>query len=121
MAQILVVEDADELRHEQAGFACSDTHGELVAKETRCRFAETGQSHMLAQRCGRFHVELVQRDDAIDFARAGEIGDDIDHLPRGHIFRHGVNVGENVEWPIGIAMLVEGKQLDAAAETCALA
>ncbi len=86
------MEDADEIRDEQSSFARADTHGELVAEEARCRFAEAGQAHVLAQCGGDLHVELVERDDAVDLPRAREIHHGIDDLRGAHLLRHGVDL-----------------------------
>src|SRR2546428_12556989 len=65
-AEIVVIEDVDEFGDEDASFAGPRAHGQLVAKIPDGGEAHAGNAEMLAEGGDILHVELIERDDAID-------------------------------------------------------
>src|SRR5713226_1592202 len=65
-AKVFVIEDVDEFGHEDASFAGSSAHGQLVAEIPDGGEAHAGNAEMLAQGGDILHVEFIERDDAID-------------------------------------------------------
>src|SRR5882762_4424756 len=72
-AEIIVVEDVDEFGDEDACFTGPRAHGQLVAKIADGGETHAGDAEMLTQRRDIFHVEFIERDDAIDGMRPGRI------------------------------------------------
>ena len=77
---LAIIQNMDEVRHRQALIARLGPHGELVA-EVACRsVAHAGHAQMLAQSCSRLHVEVVERNDAIDVLRSRHVADAKQHV-----------------------------------------
>ena len=92
--QVVVGEDRGELRNCYTGVAGTDTHGEFVAEEASGGFAHAWETHVFAEECGDFQVELVQSDDAFDLLLAGKVADGVEDLLRGKALGHGDEAGE---------------------------
>ena len=75
---------------------------------------------MLTQGGGSFHIEFIERDRARKFAAAGKIGNSVGDLFQVQTVRHVDNFRENVVRPVGVAVLFERQQQDAAAHGGAL-
>src|SRR5260370_17021438 len=65
-AKLVVVEDVDEFGDEDAGFAGTGAHGQLVAKIADRGEAHAGNAEMLAEGGDILHVKFIEPDDAID-------------------------------------------------------
>ena len=112
----VVIGDGGEGWDGDAGAGGGFAHGELVAEGTRGGLAEAGEAEVLAGQGGGFEVEFVEWDDACDGDVAHEVGDVRERLLGGEVFRHGVEAGEDVAGPIGVAEFVHGEEVDVAAE-----
>src|SRR5260370_41397832 len=64
-AKIVVIENVDEFGDEDAGFAGARAHGQLVAKIADGGAAHAGHAEMLAEGGDIFHVDVIDRDDAV--------------------------------------------------------
>jgi hypothetical protein len=71
--------------------------------------------------CRSFHVELIERHDAIDAPAPRQIADGVGDLFERQSFRHGDNFVQHIARPVGVAMLFERHQEHAAAQARALA
>src|SRR5258707_2385267 len=71
-AELVVIEDVDEFGDEDAGFAGAGAHGQLVTKVANGGEAHARNAEMLAKGGDVFHVEFIERDDAIDGMRSEE-------------------------------------------------
>jgi hypothetical protein len=105
----------NEFGHEHARFAGPRAHSQLVAKITHSREAHAGNAQMLAQRRDIFHVEFIERHDAIDGMGSGGVTYGINQTLQRKIFRHGEDFIDAFERPIGVTKLFNGQQQDAAA------
>src|SRR4029077_13269146 len=66
VAKIVVVEDVSKFRNEDADFLGAGTHGQLVSEVAHRRETHAGNAHVLAKSRDIFHVEFVERHNAID-------------------------------------------------------
>ena len=71
---------------------------------------------MLAQRGNIFHVEFVQRHDAVDGLRPGDVADGINQALQRKLFRHGKDSVQAVARPVGVFEFFYGEQQDAATQ-----
>ena len=118
----VVIGDGAEGRdgHVAAGRALA--HGKLVAEETRCGLAEAGEEKMFAGQGGGFKIELVERNDARAMGMwRNEVGNVWEGLFWREVFRNGVEAGEELARPVGVAELVHREEMDLAAEARSLA
>src|SRR5216683_6417232 len=88
-AKMIVIEDVDEFGDEDAGFAGSGAHGQLVAKVADGGKAHAGNTEMLAEGGDVLHVEFIERDDAIDGMGPGYVTYGIDQTLEREILGHG--------------------------------
>src|SRR2546430_10450849 len=88
-AKAVVIEDVDEFGDGDAGFAGAGAHGQLVSKVADGSETHAGNAEMLAEGGNIFHVEFIERDDAIDVARTGRVADGINQTLQRKVFRHG--------------------------------
>jgi len=77
-----VVQHMNEVGHVQPGFFGSHAHSQLVAKVAGSGLAHAGNAQVLADHGGQFDVEVVQRHDAVEDARARQETDGIPHVRR---------------------------------------
>ena len=73
-AHVVVVEHVDKLGHGNALIPSLDADGQLVSEEAGCGAAHARHTEVLAQVGHRLHVEVVQRDDAVELARPCQVG-----------------------------------------------
>src|SRR5205823_4238734 len=81
VADVVVVDDADELRDADAQLPAAGAHGQLVAEQAGGALAQAGQPQVLAEVGGDLDVEVVQGDDPADRAGAGQVADGVDDQP----------------------------------------
>src|SRR5437879_6694388 len=115
-AKMVVIEDVDKFGDEDAGFAGTGAHGQLVAKVADGGETHAGKAEMLAEGGDIFHVKFIERDDAIDVARPGRITDGVNQTLQGKIFRHGEDFIDTFERPTGVAKFFDGQKENAAAK-----
>src|SRR5438477_5616179 len=120
-AKTVVIEDVDEFGDEDASFAGTGAHGQLVAKVADGGETHTGNAEMLAEGGNILHVKFIQRDDAIDSARPGRIAHGINQALQRKLFRHGEDFVDAFERPTGVAKFFDGQEKNAAAERLARA
>src|ERR1700682_3427019 len=72
-AKIIVVENVDEFGDEDAFLSGSLAHGQLVAKIANGSEAHAGDAEMLKIGGDVLHVKFIERGDAIDGLRPGNI------------------------------------------------
>ena len=116
-----VVQDVYEVGDEYAVLARLDAHGELVSEVARRCVAHAWDAQVLAEGGARLDVEVVERDDAVDLARAREEADaahEVFELVVGGQVEELVHV---LAWPVGVAQLLHRDGQHAAAEPLALA
>src|SRR5438309_5848753 len=116
LAKTVVIEDVDEFGDEDAGFAGAGAHGQLVSKVADSGEPHAGNAEMLAEGGNIFHVEFIERDDAIDVARTGRITDGVNQTLQRKVFRHGEDFIDTFERPTGVAKLFDNQEKNAAAE-----
>src|SRR5207245_8799512 len=75
-----------------------------------------GNAEMLAEDGNIFHVEFIERDDAIDVARTGRITDGVNQTLQRKVFRHGEDFMNTFERTTGVAKLFDNQEKNAAAE-----
>jgi hypothetical protein len=91
-----------EIGHEDAGVPRLDTHGELVPKVPRRRLAHAGDPEVLAQQCRRLDVEVIERDDAVDLTRAGDVADALQQVVPPDVARQEEELLDSLARPLGI-------------------
>src|SRR5208283_840262 len=64
----------------RATFASLGTHSQLVAEVARRSFAHAWQAQMLAQCCCRLHIEVIERNNAINILRPRHVTDAKQHI-----------------------------------------
>src|SRR5258708_2173714 len=111
-AKIVVIENVDEFGDEDAGFAGARAHGQLVAKIADGGEARAGNAEMLAEGGDIFHVEFIERDDAVDGMGPGYVTYGIDQTLQGEIFGHGEDFVDTFERPIGMAEFFDSQEQD---------
>src|SRR5438876_3368421 len=120
-AKTVVIEDVDKFGDEDAGFAGTGAHGQLVAKVADGGEAHAGNAEVLAKGGDILHVKFIERDDAVDVARAGGITDGINQALQRKLFGHGEDFVDAFERPTGVAKFFDGQEKNAAAERLARA
>jgi hypothetical protein len=86
-------------------------HRELVPKMPGRRVAHPGDAEVLADRRGCFHVEVVERDDAIEAVRARQIRDRSDRFLQIRVVTLREHLGEDVAWPRAIEQALDREQV----------
>ncbi len=112
---MIVIEDVDEFGDEDAGFAGSGAHGQLVAKVADGGKAHAGNTEMLAEGGDVLHVEFIERDDAIDGMGPGYVTYGIDQTLEREILGHGEDFADAFERPVAVAEFFDGQEQDEAA------
>jgi hypothetical protein len=79
-SQPRAIEDVKERRDAEAGIRRRLPHGKLVAEAARRSLTHPRDAQMLAQHGAYLAVEIVERTDAIEDARARQVGDGIAHV-----------------------------------------
>ena len=116
-----VVQDVNEVGHEDAGVARLHAHGELVAKVAGRRLAHAGDPQVLAQQGRRLDVEVVERHDAIDLPRARDVADALQQVLAPDVARDVEELLDRLARPLRIAQLVGRQQQHAVPFPMALA
>src|SRR5712692_9425199 len=114
-AKMIVIEDVDEFGDEDAGFAGTSAHGQLVAKIPDGGEAHAGNAEMLAQGGDILHVEFIKRDDAIDGMGSCRVTYGINQALQGKLFGHGEDFIDTFERPVALAKFLDGQEQDEAA------
>src|SRR5260370_175276 len=114
-AKIVVIVALDEFGYEDAGFAGARAHGQLVAKIADGGEAHAGNAEMLAEGGDIFHVEFIERDDAINGMRPGHVTYGIDQALQREVFGHGEDFGDAFERPVAVAEFFDSQEQDEAA------
>src|SRR5712692_446364 len=120
-AKMIVIEDVDEFGDEDAGFAGTSAHGQLVAKIPDGGEAHAGNAEMLAEGGDILHVEFIKRDDAIDGMGSCRVTYGINQALQGKLFWHGEDFVDAFEWPRCVTELFDGQEQDEAAHRFARA
>src|SRR6267378_4281353 len=115
-AKMIVVENMDEFRDEDAFFPGPLAHRQLVAKVANGSEAHAGDAEMLAKGGDILHVEFIESGDAIDGLRPCGIAHGVNQILQWKLFRHGEYFVDTFEWPCCVAKFFDGQQKNAAAE-----
>ena len=121
LADALAVERVNEVGDEYAAFARLQAHRQLVAEVARRRVAHAGQAQVLAQGCGGLNVEVVERHDAINLARAREVADGARERVEREVGGHVEEFVNRLARPVGVPKLCARDEHDAAALSLARA
>ncbi len=121
IANVVVIQHRNEIRHANSVFERLHAHGELVAEIAHGGQPHAGDAHVLAQGGGSFHVELVERDDAVNLLVARQISYRLYDFRHGQIRGHIEDIVQAFARPIGIAEFLGRKQEHAAALALAFA
>src|SRR5260370_38200383 len=78
-AEMIVIEDVNEFGNEDAGFASAGTHGQFVGKVANGGEPHAGNAEMFAEGGDVFHMEFVERDDAVGGVAYGSLTDRMRH------------------------------------------
>ena len=124
LAQPGVVQNMNELGYRQPFVAGLGAHGQLVAKISGRAVAHAGHAQVLAQGGRRLHVEVVQRNDAVDLLGARHVADAQQHVFHLPLLLHVRDVEGLVDallWPRLVGDAMRGQQQHAGALAAALA
>src|SRR6185437_11421486 len=121
VTDIVVIEHGNEIGHADFVFERLHAHGELVSKITHRRKAHTGDAHVLAQGGGGFHVELVERDDAVNLLVPRHVSYRFYNLRDGQLGGNVEDVVQALARPIGVTEFLGCKQEHATALAFAFA
>ncbi len=121
VANVVVIEDGNEIGHLDAVFKCLHPHGQLVAEVTHGSETHAGDPHVLAQSGGGFHIELVERHNAVNLLFPRQIGYRFDDFGQGKVDRDVEHIIQALARPVGIAQAFYCQQEYAAALTLAFA
>ena len=103
-------------------FFGAGAHGEFVAEIADGGQAHAGNAQMLAQSGDIFHVEFVERDDAVDGLRSGGVADGVDELLQSASSSGMKNISSmDSRGQSRVAQFFDGEQEDAAADRLARA
>ena len=114
----------NELGYSQPFIAGLGAHGQLIAKVSRRAVAHAGHAQVLAQGRRRLHVEVVERNDAVDLLGARHVADaqqHVLHLPLLLHVRDVEGLVNAVLWPRLVGDAVRGQQQHSGALPAALA
>ena len=78
--KLSVIQHVDEVGHVQPRLGGAHAHGQLVAEVARGGLAHAGDAQVLADHGGQFDIEIVERHDAVEHARARQIADGVAHV-----------------------------------------
>ena len=121
IADVLVIHDGHEIRHADIAIERSHAHGQFVAEIAHGREAHARNAQMFAQRGSSLHVVFVERNDAVEFVCARQMGDGLHDIGEGNFSRKVEGVVETLARPVGIAQFLRRQQNHAAALALALA
>src|SRR5260370_10440609 len=117
----VVIEDVDEFGHEDARLAGPRTHGQLVGEVADGGETHAGNAEMLTQRRDIFHIEFIERDDAIDGMGSCGVTYGINQILQWKLFGHGEYFIDAFEGPGGVAKFFDRQEKNTAAERLASA
>src|SRR5713226_3102515 len=121
LTKIVMVQNVDKLGYEHACFLRPRAHCQFVAKITHGREPHAGNSQVFTKRGDVFHVEFVQRDDTVDLPGTRDVADGVDQALQWKPLRHGEDIIEAFEWPLGMAEFFDGQKQDVAPDSLASA
>ena len=104
-----MVEHMNKFRYQHAFFSGFRAHREFVAEIAHGGKAHPGYAQVFAQRRDVFHVELIERDDAVDFLISCREADRIDQTGKREVFRHEEHFVNRFARPIAVAQLFHGE------------
>ena len=116
-----MIEYGNEVGDTDSVFERLHAHGQLVAEVAHGGQPHAGDAHVLAQGGRGFHVELVERDDAVNLLVPRQVSDRFYDLGNGELGGNVEDVVQALARPIGIAEFLGRKQEHAAALAFALA
>ena len=108
-AKFIVVENVDEFGDQDAFLAGPCAHGQLVAKIANGSEAHAGNAEMLTEGRDVFHVEFIERDNAIDALRPCSIAHGVNQILQRKFFRHGEDFVDTFERPRSVAEFFDGQ------------
>ena len=121
LADALAVERVNEVGDEYAAVARLNPHRELVAEVARGGVTHAGQAQVLAKCCGGLNVEVIERHDAVNLARAREVADGARERVEREVGGHVEEFVNRLARPVGVPKLCARDEQDAAALSLALA
>ena len=98
-----VIEHVDKFRDVDAFFFRTPAHGQLVAEMAHGGEAHAGDAEVFAQCRGIFHIEFIERDDAIDRLPTRHVTYGVDDRPGGKFFRHEEHFINGFARPVSVA------------------
>src|ERR1700722_1415364 len=110
ISQVVIVQHMHKFGHGDAFFPRAAAHGQLVAEIAHRRQAHPRNAEVLSQRCHVFHVEFIERNDAVNRARARHVAHRIDQTLQGQLFRNIKRFGDCLARPVRIAKLLHRQE-----------
>src|SRR5581483_966829 len=120
-AQPVVVDDFDEFRDQHALFLRLNAHRQLVAEMARRGFTDARNPQVFAQRRRRLDVEFIERHDAVNLPRPGEVADGVNDVGFLRRVGHHKDFVNTLARPAGLGQLFRRQQQHGAALPLALA
>ncbi len=121
VADVVVIEYRNEIRHANAAIQRLHAHGQLVAEIAHGCQAHPRHAQVLAKSRGSFHVVLVEGDDAVDFLRARQVRHRLHDVRKRNLRGKVEGVVQALPRPVGLTQLLRRKQEHVAALALALA
>src|ERR1700689_1515312 len=113
--EVVVIQDVNKFRDEEARFPGPAAHGKFVAEITQSREAHARDAQAFAEGSYVFHVEFVEGHDAVDRMRTSHEADGANDVRGRKIFRHIKHFVDGFARPICVAKFFYGEKKDAAA------
>jgi hypothetical protein len=110
MAQVVVIQDAAELRNQESSVARARAHGQLVTIERGDAQGHSREAPVLANRRRGLHVEFIQRHHAIEPPLPRHPRNGVENLLARQVLRHQRHVFKALARPVAVFMLVDGKK-----------
>ena len=96
-------------------------HRQLVPEIARGGLPHAGNAQVLAEQRRRLDVEVVERDDAIERAGAGQVADALQQVVARDVAGDVEELVDRLTWPVGLLQRIDGQQQNRAALFLALA
>src|SRR6204780_2358743 len=110
-----VIEHVNKFRDVDAVLFRAAAHGQLVSKMAHGGEAHAGNAQVFAKRGGVFHVEFIERNDAVNRLPARHVTDGVDDRPGGQVRGHVEHFVDRFARPVAVAEFFYRKQQHAAA------
>src|SRR5271170_4619506 len=110
-----VVQHVNKFRNVDARFFRAPAHRQLVAEMPHRGEAHAGNAQVFAQRRGVFHIEFIQRDDAVNRLPARHVAHGVYDRPGRQLRRHVEHFVNGFARPIAISEFFHRQQQHAAA------